>query len=104
MENRRRFSRCLTQMEVKYFLKKGEKSWKECTIFNISRNGVGMKFQTGEDVSIGSTVHLEIAVPMESVPINVEGMLMWIKKVENDFIGSIELTEVLDDVKWSKLG
>jgi len=102
-KNRRRFSRCLTQLKARYCLNERRKDWKECAIFNISRSGVGVKFYSGEKISIGSTVHLEITIPMELMPIEVKGKLKWIKELENDFIGSMELTEVMDDAKWAKL-
>jgi len=103
-ENGRRFNKCLTQLKVRYFLNEGKKSWKNCTIFNISRNGVCMRFHLSNEIDIGSTVHLEIAVPMEPEPIKVKGKLKWVKEVENDFIGNMELAEKMDDVKWAKLG
>lgn len=103
-ENKRGFTKCLTQLKVRYFLNEGRKSWRNCTIFNISRHGVCMKFHLGNELDIGSTVHLEIDIPMEPEPVKVKGRLKWIKEVENDFIGSMELAEVIDDTKWAKLG
>ena len=103
-ENKRRFNKCLTQLKVRYFLNDGRESGKDCTIFNISRHGVCMRFHLSKDIDIGSTVHLEIDIPMEPEPIKVRGKLRWIKEVENDFIGSMELAEMMDDVKWAKLG
>jgi hypothetical protein len=63
-----------------------------------------MRFHLSNDIDIGSTVHLEIAIPMEPEPIKVKGKLKWIKEVKNDFIGNVELAEMMDDVKWAKLG
>jgi len=51
----------------------------------------------------GSTLHLAILVSGEPDPIMVKGVLGWIKKKGGSFIGGIELTEELDDVKWAKL-
>jgi len=102
MEEKRKFSRCLTQLEAR-FLKEGEKEWEEATIINISPKGMGIKFQTSGKISIGSTIHLAIIVSGESDPIMVKGVLGWIKQKENYFIGGIELTEELEEVKWAKL-
>ena len=63
-----------------------------------------MRFHLSNEIDVGSTVHLEIAVPMEAEPVKVQGKLKWVKEVENDFIGSMELAEMMDDVKWAKLG
>lgn len=102
MEEKRKFSRCITQLEAR-FLKEGEREWEEATIINISRKGIGIKFLTSVKIYIGSTLHLAIIVSGEPDPIMVKGVLGWIKKKGNSFIGGIELTEELDDVKWAKL-
>ncbi len=102
MGEKRKFSRCITQLEAR-FLKEGEREWEEATIINISRQGMGIKFLTSVKIYIGSTLHLAIIVSGESDPIMVKGVLGWIKKKGNSFIGGIELTEELDDVKWAKL-
>jgi hypothetical protein len=58
---------------------RGDYSWK------------GIKRRTEEDST-------------EPEPIKVKGKLKWIKEVKNDFIGNMELAEMMDDVKWAKLG
>jgi hypothetical protein len=63
-----------------------------------------MRFHLSNEIDIGSIVHLEIAISMEPEPIKVKGKLKWIKEVKNDFIGNMELAEMMDDVKWAKLG
>ena len=102
MEEKRRSNRCFTQLEAR-FLKEGEREWEEATIINISRKGMGIKFRTSVKVNIGSTLHLAIIVSGESDPIMVKGVLGWIKQKGNYFIGGIELTEELEEVKWAKL-
>jgi len=102
MEEKRRFSRCITQLEAR-FLKEGEREWEEATIINVSSKGMGIKFRTSVKVNIGSTLHLAIIVSGESDPIMVKGVLGWIKQKGNYFIGGIELTEELEEVKWAKL-
>ena len=102
MEEKRKFSRCFTQLEAR-FLKEGEKEWEEATIINVSRKGMGIKFHTSGEINTGSTLHLAIIMSGESDPIMVKGVLGWIKKKGNYFIGGIELAEELEDVKWAKL-
>ena len=46
---------------------------------------------------------MKIAIPGEFKPPSVMGVLMWMGKEEDHFIGGIELTEELDEIKCAKL-
>ncbi len=99
MENRRSFGRFDTQLKAKYFLKERKESWEKCAVIDVSRKGMGIIFTASEKINVGSTVLLEIAVPTAINPVHVIGILRWIRKKGNDFVGGIESTKVLDDVK-----
>ena len=101
MRAKRRFDRFLVQREAKYFLQEGLGNWQECTISNVSRKGMKILFH--ERINVGSTICLEIPVPGELVSICINAILKWSEERGNDFIGSIELTKLLDDEKLSKL-
>lgn len=104
MESSRSFYRFLPPfLKAQYFSIEGESSREQCTIYNISRKGVSIKFHTREKINIGSTIHLEMFVPRKSEPISVKGILKWVKRSGDDFTGGIKLTEELDDVTWAKL-
>ena len=90
MENRRKFSRFYTQMKAQYVLKGEKGDWGECTVVDISRKGMGIKFRTPENINLGSTIRLEISIPTELDHINVEGILKRINQKEKGFIGGIE--------------
>lgn len=90
MENRRRFSRFDTQLKAHYFLKEKKGSRKECTITDVSRKGMGIRFYTHKEINIGSTIFLEISIPTEAEPVNVKGILKRIDQGENNFFGGIE--------------
>jgi hypothetical protein len=60
---------------------------------------MGIKFHTPETIDVGLTLTIEIEVPSELEPISVKGILRWIKPADNEFLGGIELTEVLDEIK-----
>ena len=90
LDNRRKFSRFGTHMKAQYFLQEKNKGWEECTVFDISRKGMGIRFLTNEKISVGATLHLEISIPTELETINVKGILKRINQKENDFIGGIE--------------
>ena len=102
-EDKRKFSRCLTQLDAQYFSEERRGNWETCTVINISRKGMGIKLHASEQMDIGSILHLAILVPKESDPIMVKGELRWVKQKGDRFIGGIELAEALDDVTWARL-
>ena len=59
MEDRRRFRRLKAEMNGRYFLEEKEGEWKQCTIININREGMGITFLTQEKIDVGSIIHLE---------------------------------------------
>jgi hypothetical protein len=99
MEDRRRFTRYQTHIQAQYFLKEKKDSWEECTIIDVSRKGMGIVFLTPENIDIGTTILLEIPMPTGLEPIHIVGILKWIKQSGNCFIGGIESTEILADLK-----
>ena len=103
MENTRRFKRYPTQREARFFLKDNSGEGKECTIITVSRKGMGILFHTDENLSIGTTIRFDVPVATSFAAISVRGMLKWLNKTEADFIGGVELTQELSDVKFSKL-
>ena len=90
MENKRKFSRFDTQMKAQYVLKGKKGGRGECTVVDIRRKGMGIKFRTPEKINLGSTIRLEISIPTELEHINVEGILKRINQKEKGFIGGIE--------------
>ena len=104
MEDSRGFIRFFSQLKGRYFLEDKEGAWEECTIINANRKGMGIKFHTPEGINIGATIHLEIFVSTEFKPLNVTGILKWIKEGENYFVGGIEFPEMLEEDKFAKLG
>jgi len=99
---KRRFGRFVTQLKAHYFLEENRGSLKECTINDISPIGAGIELH--EDINVGSTIHLIVSVPGESTPIMIKGALVWIKHKQPKFVGGIELTEMLDNTTFAKLG
>ena len=102
MKNKRRFGRFDTQLKAQYISQDNKKNLQECTVINMSRKGIGVRFQLCEKVSIGSKIHLKIFVPEKVQPTIVEGVLKWIEKRENALFGGIESNEILDEMKFSK--
>lgn len=99
MEDRRRFSRYQTQLKAKYFLKEKKEGWEECTIIDVSRKGMGIIFITPEKINVGSPVLLEVPLMAGLEPIYIVGMLRWIKRRGDSFMGGIESTELIADLR-----
>lgn len=104
MEDSRGFIRFFSQLKARYIAEDKEKSWEECTIININRKGMGVKFRTDEKIRIGSNIHFEISVSTEFDPVQATGILKWINEGENYIVGGIEFPELLDEDTFAKLG
>lgn len=91
MSERRKFRRTTLPQKAKYF---GAKGWKDCLITEMSAKGMRIKFYTREKFNIGSIISLKVLVPTESKPVMVKGVLRWIAKKEDYFIGGIKLFRV----------
>lgn len=76
---------------------------RECTIINISRKGMGVLFHTNDGITIGVPIRIEIPVATALESISVNGMVKWVDKTESTYVGGIELSKELSDVKFSKL-
>jgi hypothetical protein len=104
MKYTRNFTRFdTTNLKAKYFLKEGKTRWRECTINKVSRKGIGITFHTDKELRFGSTLHLKIFISQELEYFTVKGILKWLTQKENNFIGGIELTEILSETEWIQL-
>jgi Tfp pilus assembly protein PilZ len=97
-EENRLHIRFSTNLNGRYFIEELGENWERCTVFDVSRKGVGIKFHTTETIQVGSTINLEIKVPSEREPMHLRGTLRWIKQEDNEYTGGIELIEVLDEI------
>jgi len=102
IQKKRRFTRFASKQKAQYCLQERYGSWKECTMYTISRKGVGITLK--EKINVGSIIFLEIPMPNEFAPLSIKGTLRWINEKEKDVIGGVEFTKVLDEEQFSKLG
>ncbi len=103
MDDRRKFLRFPVQLSGRYSEKGGE-GWKECSVIDISREGMGLSIYSKEHISKGLFLKMEIDFPPQQVPIVVEGRLIWIKKLEDNtpfnYMGGVLLTTIAPEDKW----
>ncbi len=104
MKSIRSFRRYDTiDLKAKYLVKEEKNGWEECTINKVSRKGIGIVFHTDEAINVSSTLYLKIFTSKELECFAVKGILKWIEKEENDFVGGIELTDSLSEGEWIQL-
>jgi hypothetical protein len=94
VENRRRFVRHQVEKEGQYYMDESRSSLERCTIIDVTREGMGIRFHTDGNISAGSTVHLEIPVLTELAPVKVEGIVKWVAQRGDDFTGGIKMTDL----------
>ena len=103
MEYTRRYVRYPTHREAFYCLQEAMAEKRECTIINISRKGMGVLFQAKDGIAIGVPIRIEIPVATALESISVNGMVKWVETSDSAYVGGIELSKELSDVKFSKL-
>lgn len=99
VDKKKAHARFTMQLEAKALLT----GWTQCSIFDATPQGIGIKLQTIETINVGSTIYLEIFVPKELEPIGLKGILVRIRKEGNHFVGGIELFKELDNSTLLKL-
>jgi len=106
MKDRRKYKRFPMQLSAQYLEENG-KEWKECSVINISREGIGIEVYVRERIQIGSILQLELDVPIKKEPIKVMGTLMWIRKLKGNprfnFVGGVMLITINTEDKWTLL-
>ena len=92
-QDTKNFKRVALQHRAKFTLEKSDRGWEDCTIINMDNNlkGIGVKFHTHEDIEVSSIVIIDLLIPNELVPVQIKGIVKWIKGTKDYFIGGIEL-------------
>lgn len=86
---------------VEYSSQNESDKQQECSILTIYPSGLRLLFN--ERPARGSTIFLEIPIPGELTPINLEGIVKWTEARGNNFLGSVEFTKELDEEQLNKL-
>jgi hypothetical protein len=106
VEDRRKFIRFPVRLSASY--SEGDKDkWNECSIIDISREGMGVVVCLKEKIHLGSILNLTIDVPGKKAPVFVSGTLTWIKELKGDpefnYKGGIQLMSIDSEDKWKLL-
>jgi len=106
MEDNRKFTRLPVQLNARY--SEGDKEeWKDCSVINISHEGMCVGVYSQEKIEIYSILQLEISVPEKKEPIAIMGTIMWVKKLKGDpkfnFLGGVRLIAINPEDTWTLL-
>ena len=104
MEERRKFLRFPLRLGARY-AQENEDNWKECSVVDISREGMGIIIHSVAAISKGALLKIEIDAPMQDDLIMVEGKLLWLKEIKDDprfnYAGGVHLTSISPENKWA---
>jgi hypothetical protein len=103
MDDRRKYIRFPVTLHARYEDINGG-DWKECSVIDISREGMGISIYSREAISQGSRLRMEILVPVKHEPVAMEGVLMWLRDSKDDphfnYIGGVRISSITPEDKW----
>jgi hypothetical protein len=106
MEDNRKFTRLPAQLSARY-LKADKEEWKDCSVINISHEGMCVGVCSQEKTEMCSTLQLEISVPKKKEPIASMGTIMWVKELKGDkkfnFLAGVKLIAINPEDTWRLL-
>ena len=104
MDERRKFIRFPLELIARYS-ESEVKDWKECSVIDISREGMGINIYAREHINEGSILEMAITLPVQDDSIAVQGTLMWITELKDDprfnYLGGIQLLSIKPEDKWA---
>ena len=107
MKDRRKFMRFPVRLAAQYS-EKNKEDWKQqCSIVNISREGMGVTVYLKTKLSLGCILKFMVDVPDREQSISFTGVLNWIKTLKEDsdynYKGGIKLITIDSGDKWTLL-
>jgi hypothetical protein len=101
--NRRKFIRFPVRLNARYSEENSDE-WNQCSVIDISREGMGVIVYLKEKISLGSILKLVIDVQGKKAAIFATGTMIWIKELKDNlefnFIGGIKLITIDPKSKW----
>ena len=104
MEERRKSKRFPIQLSARC-LGASEEEWTDCTVTNVSREGMGIDVLLKERMSPGEILQFKITIPTQEEPIKISGTLTWVKELEEKagYIGGITFFSMDSEKIWRLL-
>lgn len=107
MKDRRKFLRFPVRIGARYS-EENKEDWKQqCSIVNISREGMGVIVYLKTKLSLGCMLKFMMDVPNKEKSVFFTGTLNWIKALKGDsdynYEGGIKLITIDSEDKWALL-
>jgi len=95
MKEKRKFKRFPAQLSARCLVG-SEKEWLNCSIINISRDGMGIEVRLQERIPPDLILKFKIIIPEKVDLIETTGILKWVKELKEEmgFVGGVELFNI----------
>ena len=107
MKDRRKFIRFPVRMCAHYSDENNEDREEQCSIVDISREGMGVTVYLKVKLSLGCMLKFMVDVPEREKSVSFSGTLNWIKALKGDpdynYKGGIKLITIDPEDKWALL-
>ena len=107
MKDRRKFIRFPVRIRAHYSEENDEEGKTQCSIVNISREGMGVTVYLEAKLSLGAMLKFMVDFPDREKSVSFTGTLNWIKALKRDpdynYKGGIKLTAIDSEDKWTLL-
>ena len=107
MKDRRKFIRFPVRVRAYYSEENNEEEKTQCSIVNISREGMGVTVYLEAKLSLDAMLKFVVDVPDREKSVSFTGTLNWIKALKRDpdynYKGGINLTAIDSEDKWTLL-
>jgi len=107
VKDRRKFIRFPVRMCAHYSDENNEDREEQCSIVDISREGMGVTVYLKVKLSLGCMLKFMVDVPEKEKSVSFTGTLNWIKSLKGDadynYKGGIKLTAIDSEDKWTLL-
>lgn len=104
MKDRRKFLRFPLRLTATYSAENKDEWHRQCSVIDISREGMGLVVTLKEKLPLGCMLKLKIDVPTKEEPVGFTGNLGWIEALEGDpefnYKGGIILIAIDSEDKW----
>ena len=104
MKDRRKFIRFPVRLSARYSEENNEDWKQQCSIVNISREGMGVTVYLKTKLSLGCMLKFMADVPEREKSVSFTGTLNWIKALKEDpdynYKGGIKLITIDSEDKW----
>lgn len=107
MKDRRKFLRFPVKIVAFYSEENNEDLKQQCSIVNISREGMGVTVYLKAKLSLGCMLKFMVDVSEKEKSVSFTGTLNWIKSLKGDadynYKGGIKLITIDSEDKWALL-